>query len=217
MKLKLLGAPLSPFVRKAILTLKLKELPYELTPVLPFNFPDWFVELNPLKRIPVLTANDTPIADSSVICQFLDTLSDTTRLIPDNPLDAARVRWFEKYADYELAPHLTFTIFRNRFLLPSLGKPGDEAAIEKSLTVKLPPMLTYLEQTLADNDYLVGDSITLADIAILSQFISFRHGGEQPDSNQYPLLCAYLDRLMQLPAVVETWEKECAIIQKMKK
>ncbi|MNJ64433.1 Stringent starvation protein A [compost metagenome] len=72
MTLTVYGAPLSPFVRKVRLCLLEKALDYQLEMVMPFNPPDWYLQLNPLGRIPALRDGDLTLADSSVICQYLE-------------------------------------------------------------------------------------------------------------------------------------------------
>ena len=67
------GAPLSPFVRKVTVAMNLKQVSYDLDhTVSPFGLPDGFDKLNPLKRIPVVKHNDKVLADSGVICRYLD-------------------------------------------------------------------------------------------------------------------------------------------------
>ena len=72
MSITLYGAPLSPFVRKVRLCLLEKALDYQLEIITPFGQPAWYRELNPLGRIPALRDGDFTLADSSVICQYLE-------------------------------------------------------------------------------------------------------------------------------------------------
>src|SRR5690606_31401285 len=112
MALTVFGAPLSPFVRKVRLCLLEKNLAYDLKVVMPFTPPDWYLELNPLGRIPAFKDGDFSLADSSVICQYLEEqYSDTLRLYGNDACERGQVRWLEKYADYELAPLATFCVF----------------------------------------------------------------------------------------------------------
>ena len=48
------GVKASPFVRKVVVTLEEKGVDYELETLMPFPAPDWFAEINPARRIPVL-------------------------------------------------------------------------------------------------------------------------------------------------------------------
>ncbi len=84
-----------------------------------------------------------------MICQYLeDKYPDRPLLLGQNAEQRAQVRWLEKYADYELAPLSTFTVFRNRVLKPSMGQSSDEATVQSTLSEKLPPHFDYLKQCL---------------------------------------------------------------------
>ena len=52
--MKLLGIPLSPFVRKVAVVLAIKDLPFEQEPVMPGAADPDFKALSPLGKIPVL-------------------------------------------------------------------------------------------------------------------------------------------------------------------
>jgi len=196
MSLIIYGAPLSPFVRKVRLFLAEKNLDYQLKIILPFGQPDWYQELSPLGRIPAMKDGDFTLADSSVICQYLDDkYKDRTTLLGQSAEQRAQVRWLEKYADYELAPLCTFSVFRNRILKPSMGQSCDEKAVQEALHEKLPAHFDYLEQTLGSAEYLVGDSLTLADLALACQLINMQHGNEQLDAQRWPNLSAHYARI----------------------
>lgn len=196
MSLTVFGAPLSPFVRKVRLCLLEKSMEYQLEMVMPFTPPDWYLQLNPLGRIPAFKDADVSLADSSVICQYLDeAYPDRLPLYGDNAPQRGQVRWLEKYADYELAPLTTFGIFRNRILKPSAGHPCNEESVQAALNEKLPPHLDYLERQLGQQDYFVGDRLTMADIAIASQLLNMEHGGERLDPARWPALAAHYERM----------------------
>ena len=59
-----------------------------------------------------------------------------------------------------------------------MGREGDLEAAAACERDDLPPMLDYLERTVPDEGgYLVGDRLTLADLAVASPFVNFRHAG----------------------------------------
>jgi glutathione S-transferase len=216
MSLTVYGAPLSPFVRKVRLYLLEGGLDYQLEMVLPFGQPAWYYDLNPLGRIPALKDGDFKLADSSVICHYLsDKYPEGAELVGDGAEQRARVNWLEKYADYELAPLCTFSVFRNRALKPSMGQPCDEAAVQTALQEKLPPHFDYLEKLLDGSDYLVGDRLTLADLAVCSQLINMEHGGEQLDEQRWPNLVAHYARIKARPSVQSILPGEQKILAKM--
>lgn len=202
MSLIVYGVPLSPFVRKLRLCLAEKGLEYQLKTVLPFDQPDWFRDLNPLGRIPVIKDGDFTLADSSVICQYIeDKHRDLTPLFGQNAEQSAKIRWLEKYADYELSPLTTFTIFQHRVINPSMKKPGDEHAVKSALTEKLPLHFDYLEQSLGNAEYFVGNSLSLADLAFACQIMNMEHGRERLDEQRWPNLAALFSRIKARPSM----------------
>jgi glutathione S-transferase len=202
MPITVFGAPLSPFVRKVRLCLQEKGLDYGLEVVMPFTPPEWYLQLNPLGRIPALKDGELCFADSSVICQYLEeAYEQTARLYGNSAADRAQIRWLEKYADYELAPLTTFGVFRNRVLKPSSGQPCNEESVQAALSQKLPPHFDYLESQLAQKPYFVGDQLSMADIAFSCQLINMEHGGEVIDADRWPALAALYARIKSLDSV----------------
>lgn len=217
MSLILYGAALSPFVRKVRIVLAEKGLEYQLENVDPFNQPDWYAELNPLRRIPALRDGDVTLADSSVICHYLEERNpELAPLCGQGAVSRAQVSWLEKYADYEVAPLATFTVFRNRLLKPLLGKPCDEVEVKGAMLEKLPGHLDYLERTLGTAEYFVDQRFGLADIAVACQWVNLRHGGECLDSQRWPALAAHFERVLQRPALQPIFDGERKIIEKIR-
>ena len=74
-----------------------------------------------------------------------------------------------------------------------MGKPGDEAAADKAEKEALPPVMDYLEGVVPEpGGFLVGDGVTLADIAVASPFVNLRHLGL--DLSRWPRTLAYVGR-----------------------
>lgn len=216
MSLIVYGAPLSPFVRKVRLSLLEKGLPYQLEIVTPFGQPAWYRDLNPLGRIPALRDGELTLADSSVICQYLDeTYTQQPLLYGADPVSRARIRWLEKYADYELAPLCTFTVFRNRVLKPSMGKPSDEASIASALDEKLPAHFDYLEQQLGQNAFFAGGQLSMADLAVACQLVNMEHGGERLDVQRWPALAEHYTRMKARPSLAEVLPGEQRTVLKL--
>ena len=197
MSLIVYGASLSPFVRKVRAFLLEKELTYTLELILPRNQPDWYFQINPLGRIPALRDGEFDVCDSSVICSYLEQKYPATdSLCGSSAEEVAQIRWLEKYADYEVAPLATFTVFFNRTLAKSMGLPCDEVAVQKALA-KLVPHFDYLEQQLAEKDYFVAQRFTLADLSIVTQWVNFSYGHEDLDAARWPKLAAHKQRILQ--------------------
>ncbi len=215
MGLILYGASLSPFVRKVRSCLLEKQLDYSLELILPRNQPDWYYQINPLGRIPALRDDDFDVCDSSVICSYLEQkYPATVALCGDNAQEVARIRWLEKYADYEIAPLATFTVFFNRVLAKSVGLPCDETAVQNALE-KLVVHFDYLEQQLAESDYFVGNRFTLADIAIVTHWVNFSYGQEALDAARWPKLAAHKERILQRESLQSLLADEARMLARL--
>ncbi len=60
----IVGSYLAPYVRKVLVCLELKALPYRVEPIVPFYGNDDFARLSPLRRVPVPIDDRVTLADS---------------------------------------------------------------------------------------------------------------------------------------------------------
>jgi glutathione S-transferase len=94
-QLTLVSHALCPYVQRAAIVLLEKGLPFTRRDIDLGNKPAWFLAMSPLGKTPVLIADDAPIFESAVICEYLDDVF-APRLHPDDPLRRARHRaWIE--------------------------------------------------------------------------------------------------------------------------
>ena len=200
------GANLSPFVRKVRVVLAHKNIEYDHDPVVPFGVSDEFKKKSPLGKIPCYEDGDLVLPDSSVICAYLEDAYPTPSLYPSDPKQRARALWYEEHADTRVV-EATATVFFQRFVRPNLFKQDpDEEAVTQALNEKLPVVLDYITQELDGRDYLVGDQMTIADIATVSPFINMELGGEKVDPERYPAAAAYIERVLAQPAFKAIYE-----------
>src|SRR6185503_5110281 len=94
-RVRIVGNYLSPYVRKVLVCLNVKGVPYEIDPIIPFMGDERFSALSPLRRIPVLIDAHVTLSDSSVICQYLEDRWPEPALYPRDVADRARARWLE--------------------------------------------------------------------------------------------------------------------------
>ncbi|KAJ4717536.1 elongation factor 1-gamma-like [Melia azedarach] len=117
-----------------------------------------FLKLNPIGKVPVLVTPEGPVFESNAIARYV------TRLKADNPLygfsliDYAHIEQWIDFSSMEIEANIS------KWLFPRIGfgvflPPAEEAAI-----VALKRALSALNSHLASNTYLVGHSVTLADI-----------------------------------------------------
>ncbi len=220
MALIVYGSSLSPFVRKVCVALAEKGLDYTMEQVNPFSPPHDYVQISPLKRIPAFRDTDLPepntLADSSVICDYLEHKFPVPALYPGDPYLRARALWFEEYADSAVAQCVTRGLFFERVVKRMMRKQTDEGVCRKTLTETLPPLFDYLENELGSNDYFVGNRFSIADISVAAMLVNFEHAGETLDATRWPRLAAYRARLLARPSFKALIEAERPLVERFR-
>jgi glutathione S-transferase len=214
------GGNVSPFVRKVRIVLAEKGIQYTLDQVSPFAPPPEFLAISPLKRIPVLRDTDLPepntLPDSSIICDYLEHKFPNPSLYPKAPFDRGRALWFEEYADSVVAQNVGGGLFFERIVKKMLRQQPDETVCQKTLTEKLPPLFDYLSKEIAGKEFLVGNALSIADIAVGTMFVNFAHAGEVLDAGRWPELAKYVARLHARPSFKTLIDEESPLIQRFR-
>ncbi len=129
-----------------------------------------FLAKNPNGRIPFLVLDDgTGLAESNAIQWFL---AEGTRLLPDDPLDRARVLQWMFFEQYSHEPFIAVPRFwahvglldEKRDQLPEKYQRGHEA-------------LQVMENHLAEHDFFVTPAYSIADIALYAYTHVASEGG----------------------------------------
>jgi glutathione S-transferase len=220
MALIVYGGNISPFVRKVRVALAEKGLEYKLENINPFAPPPEFLEISPLKRIPAFRDTDQPepnhLADSSIICDYLEHKFPKPSLYPADPFQRARALWFEEYADSVVASNIGSGLFFERIVKKLMRRQTDETVCQKTLTEKLPPLFDYLEKEVGDREFLVGNQFSIADISVGTMFVNFAHCGESIDAGRWPKLAAYVKRLHARPSFKSLLDEETPFINSLR-
>jgi glutathione S-transferase len=208
----LYGSSLSPFVRKVLAFAGEKGVDLDLQPT---GFPDHspeFRDASPFRKMPALRDGDYTLADSSAIVHYLEAKHPEPTLIPADAQLRGKVVWFEEFSDTVLTA-CGAKIFFNRIVAPMIGRPSDLGVAEAAERDELPPILDYVERIVSDEGgYLVGDRLTLADIALASPFANFGHLGVELDPQRYPRTLAYATRILARPSFAPWIERERAFL-----
>lgn len=211
----LYGSSLSPFARKVLAYAAEKGIELELQPTgFPNPSPE-FLGASPFRKMPALRDGDYTLADSSAIIHYLEAKFPDPELIPADPKLRGKTIWYEEFAD-TIACAAVGKIFFNRIVAPRfMGREGDLDAAAACERDDLPPMLDYLERTVPDErGYLVGDRLTIADLAVASPFVNFRHTGSAIDPARYPRTVAYVGSILERPSFRQWVERETAFLEK---
>ena len=193
---RIVGSYLSPYVRKVLVCLDIKGIAYEIDPIVPFYGNDAFARISPVRRIPVLIDDAVTLADSSVICAYLDERYPEPALFPQGPQLRARARWLEEYADTRMGEvfiwHLFNQLVIRRFVW---GETPDEQLLKKAREEEIPQVLDYLEGELPEDGFLFG-AISLADISLAALFRNAAFARYAIDAARWPRTAAFVARAL---------------------
>lgn len=225
----------SAFCEKVRLILAVKGLPYSTVEVTPGFGQIALFRLSGQRQVPVLEDGATVIADSTAIALHLEAQHPLPPLLPADPQQRARVLLLEDWADTTLAAGVRLALLqaavadpllRTALLPEELPSPlrglvaalptapllGASEALAQGSRQDLQAALIQLSVLAQAGPYLVGDQLSLADLAVAAQLslLAFpAHAGEPlagrgvPGLADHPELAplfAWRDRLMaELP------------------
>ncbi len=155
-KYHLISSPTCPWVQRAVIVLRVKQVDYDVTYINLQEKPDWFLEISPHGKVPVLKVDKQILFESNAIAEFLDE-SFEPRLHPSDPVKRAKNRaWTDFLPDFSK----DFVAINYAKSLETLSQ-----AIEN-----VRPRLARLEVALTDdriNDgpYFNGADFSLVDAA----------------------------------------------------
>ena len=206
------GSTMSPFVRKVVAFAAEKQVEIDLKAVGIGDTDPGFRAASPFGKMPALDDAGFTLADSSAICHYLEAKHPDLPLIPQEAQARGKTIWYEEFADTILFA-CAGAMFFNRVVAPRfLGRDGDLAAADKAERETLPPLLDYLEGIIPDSNYLVGDRLTLADLAVASPFANLAHGGATIDAGRYPKVEAYVAAILARPSFAASLARETAFL-----
>jgi glutathione S-transferase len=147
--LKLISHKLCPHVQRAVIALTEKGVPFERIDIDLASKPDWFLEISPLGKTPVLVVCDHAIFESAVILEYLE----ETQANPLHPAGALR-----------RAEHRSWIEFGSAVLndIAGLYSAADETAF-KARVAQLEARFARLEARAAAAPWFDGENFSLVD------------------------------------------------------
>lgn len=155
--------------------------------------PQFRTHINPLGRIPVLQVGQRFLPESNAACCYI---ADGSSLIPaDRFLRAEMLRWmfFEQY-------HHEPNVATLRFWMTMVGIDALSELQRNQIPAKRlagEAALQTMDDHLALVDWMVGDAVSLADIALYAYTHVAAEGGF--DLALYPAIGAWIERIEALP------------------
>ncbi len=196
-RVHIVGSYISPYVRKVLVVLERKGIPYDIDPIVPFFGDERFAALSPLRRVPVYRDDCVTLCDSTVICEYLEDRHPEPALAPRDPALRARDRWLEEFADTRMGEVMIWRLFNQVAIKPRVwGEKTDEAVLRHALEVELPHVLDYLETQLPAAGFLFGEEPGIADVSVASFFRNAAFASYRVDAARWPRTAAFVERAL---------------------
>ncbi len=157
---------LSPSSRKVRVALKEKGLDFSLKVEKVWDRRPEFLALNPAGTVPVLVEeNGEVVADSGAICEFLEEVYPTRRLIGGMPAERAETRRLVAWFDTKFESEVTSNVLGEKVLKRFLGRGEPDATAIRAGLRNIHTHLDYIGWLAERRTWLAGNDFSLADIA----------------------------------------------------
>jgi glutathione S-transferase len=172
---------LHPFSRKVRVALTEKKLDFELQIEKVWERRTEFLALNPAGDVPVLIEKDgTTLANSQVICEYLEEVYPEVNLLGHDPVQRAETRrlvsWFDVKFNREVTDNLIGEKLMKQFL--KTGEPHAPAVRAGHANIHY--HLDYIGFLTEKRKWLAGDNFSLADIAAAAHLSAIDYIGDVP-------------------------------------
>jgi glutathione S-transferase len=158
------------------------------------NRPELLGGKNPALRVPTLELDDGEfLAESNAILWYF---GDGSAFAPSDPLERARVLQWMFFEQYEVEPSIAVA----RFWIALLGEREQYAAELESKWRAGNRALAALDGHLDGREWLVGDTFTIADIALYAYTHLAEQGGFE--LALYPNVQAWIEQVGAAPGYV---------------
>ena len=194
-KYRLISSVTCPWVQRSVILLRAKNIDFEVTHINLREKPDWFLEISPHGKVPVLLVDDQPLFESNAISEFLDEMIEP-QLHPEDPVKRARNRaWNDFIRDFANA-------------INGINYSKSKEDMENGLA-EAPKAVARLERALAeergnDGPYFNGDQLCVVDTAyapFLQRFSIVEGILRTGLLKEFPLVQAWSDALLANPTV----------------
>jgi glutathione S-transferase len=216
---------ISPFCDKVRRILHYKEVPYRVVEIPPSEAASGrWKEISPTGKFPVLEDGSTRILDSTDIARHLEARHPSPALLPADPRDRALVHVLEDWADeslyfFEMTMRLSWPQNAARWvpellraekpLVRRLMQPVVPRIVSRTtrsqglgrkdpetVVAELGAHLDAIAALLGDGPWLVGDALSLADIAVYAQLFCIAGAVEGAEAiAARPVVGAWMERV----------------------
>jgi glutathione S-transferase len=177
----LYGPGYSTYTRAARLAMEEKGVDYDLVEVdfIGAGMPEEHLARHPFGKVPAFEHDGLMLYETPAIAQYVDEAFEGPSLQPSAPSRRARMRQIICIINAYTYPCTVTDLVIQRLVVPMLGGTADESVIETSLP-EVDKSMREFDRILGDQEYLTGNSVSLADLYLAPIFGYFV---DTPESN----------------------------------
>jgi len=192
-KIRVYSMRFCPYAQRALLALRLKQIPFEVININLIQKPEWYIEKkNPLGKVPTMEHDGKVVYESLVCVDYLDSAfpAGGRQFVPKDPYEFAKQRMLTERLS--ALPSALYPFYRNR----------DDPTIIKNIESAF-----QLYESLLQHDYFCGDQPGYADFMSwpwaerLSAFEIMSNNQLVVSQQKYPKFAAYIERMKNLPEI----------------
>lgn len=181
-----------PYAQRGVISLLQNKIPHKLTYLDPDNLPDWFSEVSPFGKVPILRVDGkTTIFESSVINELISSVS-TSQMLPADPVERSLCRSWIEFGSTLLGQ-----------VTGMLGVASEDEFLSKR--AEFHENLQRLEDQLEGRGpYFTGNEFSLVDSTYAPLFMRMQHLNRNVplyDEQQYPNIQTWAEQLLELNSV----------------
>ena len=203
-KLELISFKLCPFVQRAVIVLKHKNIDFDVTYIDLNNKPDWFEKISPLGQVPVLkVGNDDVLFESSVIQEYVDEITPPSLQPKDALVKAKNRAWIQFGSDI---------LFAMQAMV--MAKTADVVNEKQALVRK---KLAQIEAVHSGGKTFNGNDFNMIDAAFAPMLMRLCFVKTLTGSDllaDCPKLQTWTETLMEMPAVQDSVVENLMVMYK---
>lgn len=189
-----------PFAMRVRMTLHEKGVPFTTVEEDLKNFSDQLRQYHPEAKVPVLKHGSRIVYESAVMTEYIDETFAGRALMPADPGLRAEVRLWTYWANHIFKMDIDhYKYGESRFAVEQLEGTEDRLRVH----------LAKLEERLAQQSWLVGEDLTLADIHVFP-FVRqlYRATPAYDGFDSVPMTVRWYETMAARPSFGETMEKK---------
>jgi glutathione S-transferase len=210
--IELISSSTCPFAQRSRMVLLTKRADFKFTEISLDNKPDWFFEISPYAKVPVLRHGDSVLYESSVINEYLDEVLPNPPLLPQSPSRRALARIWIAFANDRMVPHVYKMMLRQ------------DAEGQKAHGERLTEAVLLMEheglRKLSSGPFWLGEAPSLVDYTFfpnVQRFLVLEHYRGFRLPTECERLHSWIDTMNALPEVQSTKPSDEQLIRNWSK